>query len=60
VPQSEEALGGIRLLLSIIPGVLAPVNGVILFGYRLTDEELEVVGRELTERRKLDADPVSP
>lgn len=56
-PQSDETLFGIRLMFSIIPAVFAVANGVVLFWYKLTEDQLEIVTRELAERRALDEEP---
>jgi GPH family glycoside/pentoside/hexuronide:cation symporter len=57
--QSEDTLSGIRLMFSIIPGVLAIANGIVLLWYKLSDEELKTIASDLAERRKLDNDPES-
>jgi len=49
--QSDETLQGIRLLFCVIPGVLGLANGVVLFWYRLSDEELATIVSDLEERR---------
>jgi len=49
--QSSETLGGIRILFSLIPGILAIANGLVLFGYKLSDEKLAEIVAELEERR---------
>ena len=52
--QSADTLSGIRLMFSIIPGVLAIGNGIILLWYNLTEKQLETIATDLEERRKLD------
>jgi GPH family glycoside/pentoside/hexuronide:cation symporter len=45
--QTPEALMGIRVMFSIIPGALALLNGIILLFYPLNTEETEQMYREL-------------
>lgn len=49
---SEDVVQSFRLIASILPGVLAIANGVVLFGYRLTDEQLEQITADLKQRRR--------
>lgn len=50
--QSPEVLEGIRIIFSILPGVLAIANGIVLIWYRLSDSDLVIIERELGERRE--------
>ncbi len=52
VDQSERSLNGILLMFSVIPGVLTIFSGVVLFWYKLKDDEVEKIAVELEERRK--------
>ena len=49
--QTPEALNGILMMYSIIPGVLALINGVILFWFPLTQEQTEEMQNDLTISR---------
>ncbi|MGB1129021.1 MAG: MFS transporter [Haloferula sp.] len=48
---NDEVIESFRWIASILPGILAVANGVVLFGYRLTNETLETIQRDLAERR---------
>ena len=48
---SEEVIQSFRIIATILPGVLAIANGVVLFWYRLTDSQLKTIVAELEERR---------
>jgi len=50
--QSPDALFGIKLMLSIIPGVLMILSVGLLFFYNLTEPYMEKVQTELSDRRK--------
>ncbi len=50
--QSPEALLGIKLMLSIIPGILMILSVGLLFFYNLTEPFMEKVQADLAERRK--------
>jgi GPH family glycoside/pentoside/hexuronide:cation symporter len=52
--QSPEAILGIKLMLSIIPGVLMILSVGLLFFYTLTEPFMEKVQADLAERRKGD------
>jgi len=52
--QSPEALLGIKLMLSIIPGILMILSVGLLFFYTLTEPFMEKVQADLAERRKGD------
>jgi GPH family glycoside/pentoside/hexuronide:cation symporter len=49
--QTPEALGGILMMYSIIPGGLALINGIILFFFPLTQEQTNTIQAELEIRR---------
>lgn len=54
VPGSEpgeEVIGSFRWIASILPGALAIGNGLVLIGYRLSDEMLETIRTDLAARR---------
>lgn len=50
--QTPEAIWGIKMMLSIIPGVLMILSAGLLFFYTLTEPFMEKVQLELAERRK--------
>lgn len=50
--QSPEALLGIKLMLSIIPGILMILSVGLLFFYDLSEPFMEKVQADLAERRK--------
>ncbi|MCX8237835.1 MAG: glycoside-pentoside-hexuronide (GPH):cation symporter [Akkermansiaceae bacterium] len=54
VAPSQETLDGIKIMFSIIPGIFGIANGLVLLGYKLTDEQLETITADLAERRKTD------
>jgi glycoside/pentoside/hexuronide:cation symporter, GPH family len=49
--QPEETLKGLSLLFSVVPGVFAVANGIVLLWYPLKDEEMKRIEAELAERR---------
>jgi len=49
--QTDEAVMTIRLLFSVVPGILYLVTAVLLFWYKLDDKTLEIVRIELENRR---------
>ncbi len=49
--QSDSAILGIRLMFSILPGILGIANGIILLWYPLTDEQVAKIEQELSQRR---------
>lgn len=53
--QTDTSLLGIRLMFSIIPGILAIANGLVLIAYRLTEDDLVTIGKDLKERRQAEA-----
>ena len=50
--QSDETIMGIRVMFSIIPGVLAVGNALILIFYPLTEKDTEKISAELAARRE--------
>ncbi len=50
--QTPNALLGIKLMLSIIPGTLMILSVFLLFFYKLTEPFMETVQNELSEKRK--------
>ena len=52
VAQTEEALVGIRLMMSILPAIGSLLVVGASFFYNLTERKLEVIEAELIERRK--------
>ncbi|GHC03565.1 MFS transporter [Cerasicoccus arenae] len=51
--QTPETINGIRLLFSVLPGVLAIANGIILIWYPLSDDDVSSIEAELKVRREL-------
>lgn len=49
--QSQETLTGLCILFSVVPGIFAIANGIVLFWYPLKDEEMQKIEEELAERR---------
>ncbi|WP_075602135.1 MFS transporter [Saccharicrinis aurantiacus] len=50
--QTPQSLEGIRLMISIYPGITAALSGLILFAYKLTDKRMLDITTKLVERRK--------
>ncbi|MGQ1908433.1 MFS transporter [Marinifilum sp. RC60d5] len=50
--QTATSLEGIRLMISIYPGITAALSGVFLLMYKLTDKYMVKVTNELSDRRK--------
>jgi len=50
--QTPQSLEGIRLMISIYPGITAALSGLILFAYKLTDKCMLDITTKLGERRK--------
>src|SRR5690606_13491366 len=48
--QTEEALGGIRLLMSFYPAIFGILGGLIMFFYPLKDKMMVTIERDLTAR----------
>ncbi len=53
--QTPEAILGIKLMLSIIPGVLMILSVILLFFYNLTEPFMDKIQVELSERRNENA-----
>lgn len=53
VDQSDQTVMGIRLLMSVIPGVIAVVGGMLILLYKLDDKTMEQIEIELSVRRQL-------
>lgn len=51
-PPSEEVISSFRWIASLLPGSLAVLNGIVLFWYNLSDEQVESIAEELAERRQ--------
>lgn len=51
VEQAEEALVGIRLLMSFYPAVFGIIGGLIMFFYPLNDKMMVTIEEDLTNRR---------
>ncbi|MCW1912144.1 MFS transporter [Luteolibacter sp. GHJ8] len=49
--QSESAISGLRTLFSLLPGILALGNGLVLFWYPLTESTVAQIESDLAERR---------
>jgi len=49
--QSEKTLMGLRVLFSILPGLFAVANGIVLIWYPLSDAMVRKIEEELAERR---------
>jgi len=49
--QSEKTLMGLRVLFSILPGLFAIANGIVLIWYPLSDAMVRKIEEELAERR---------
>jgi GPH family glycoside/pentoside/hexuronide:cation symporter len=49
--QSPETINGLKIMLSIVPGVAALISGVFIYFYKLTDANMLEIGTELQERR---------
>ena len=54
VEQGPNAILGIKLMLSIIPGTLMILSVVLLFFYTLTEPFMEKVQEDLAQRREAD------
>ncbi|MBU0473304.1 MAG: MFS transporter [Bacteroidetes bacterium] len=50
--QTPDAIWGIKMMLSVIPGVLMILSAGVLFFYNLTEPFMEKVQAELSDRRK--------
>lgn len=54
MPQNEQTLHGLRMLIAVIPGIIAFTSGLIMFFYPLKKEVMEKIEKDL-EARKADA-----
>ena len=54
VIQSAETENGIRLMMSIIPGIGALLSGIFIYFYKLSDKYMLRVTNELKEKREAD------
>jgi len=59
-PQTDEALFGIRLMFSFLPGLLALANGIVLIWYPLTEEMVSRIESDLARRRDDDSGEAPP
>jgi GPH family glycoside/pentoside/hexuronide:cation symporter len=50
--QTQSAMLGIRLMFCVVPGVLSVLNGLLLLGYPLDQQETGRMQRELEQRRR--------
>ncbi len=53
--QGPDALLGIKLMLSIIPGTLMILSVILLFFYNLTEPFMEKIQVELSDRRRIES-----
>lgn len=51
VEQSETAVFGIRIAMSVVPAVIAGVGAIILFFYPLSDSKVKEISEELRTRK---------
>jgi GPH family glycoside/pentoside/hexuronide:cation symporter len=51
IQQSDDTLLALKMLFSVIPGVLYLLTAALLFFYKLDDQTVEKIKRELIERR---------
>lgn len=49
--QTEYSLKGIRLIISIFPGVISALSGLVLLFYKLNDSYMDIVSEDLKNRR---------
>jgi GPH family glycoside/pentoside/hexuronide:cation symporter len=49
--QTADSVMGIRMLMSVIPGIMAIVGALLLMFYKLDDEKMKKIERELVVRR---------
>lgn len=54
VSQSEEAITGIRLLMSFYPAIFGLIGGLIMLFYPLNDSDMITIEKDLTERSRED------
>jgi GPH family glycoside/pentoside/hexuronide:cation symporter len=51
IQQTDESIFALKMLFSVIPGVLYILTAVLLFWYNLDDKTMEKIKLELTQRR---------
>ncbi len=56
VVQNDTAITGIKLLVSVIPGILYMWCAVFMIFYRIDSKTTELIKKELNERRAIDAE----
>ncbi len=56
VEVTDKVVQTFRYIATILPGVLAIANGVVLIWYNLTDEKSEKIAAHLAEQRKSDSE----
>ena len=49
--QTESAINGIKLMFSVFPGTLAVLSAFSIFFYRLSNDKVQQIERDLAERR---------
>ncbi len=52
VNQTAQAVLGIRISISIVPAVIAAIGVVLLFFYKLTDDQVNKIEKDLKERKE--------
>ena len=50
--QTEHVIYGIRMLMSVIPGIAGVISIIIVLFYNLNEETMKKIGEELEQRRK--------
>lgn len=50
--QTEQSLNGIRLMISIYPGIVSAMSGALFLLYKLNDKQMAVISADLINRRK--------
>ncbi len=51
VEQAPETINGIKVMLSIIPGIAALISGLFMYAYQLSDKHVKQICEELEVRR---------
>jgi len=52
--QTTEAIMGIRVMFSLVPGAFAIANGLVLLLYPITEDHMLEMEEELKRRREMD------
>jgi GPH family glycoside/pentoside/hexuronide:cation symporter len=52
VEQTAEAINGIKLMISVFPGILYMSCSILLFFYSIDKQTCELMEKELQERRE--------